>query len=241
LVRPEHPANVGAAARVVRNTGLEGLDLVAPGEWRTLECWRTAWNAQDVLEEARVFDDLRSALEGATLAVAFSGRRGDSVPALDVRELAARLAALPRDDGAALVFGPEASGLTLAEMALCGLRAFIPSHPAQPSLNVAQAALVAAYELMRASRRSPAETGPQRAPFDDKQRLLGLLRDGLQAVGALPPHDADAHLAEWSALVHRLDLTRRELAILEHMARKMARHGTHSAAPGRAPLREGED
>ena len=60
---------------------------------------------------------------------------------------------------------------------------------------------------MRAARRTPAETGPQRAAFDDKQRLLGLLREGLQAVGALPPRDAEAHLEEWTALVHRLDLT----------------------------------
>jgi tRNA/rRNA methyltransferase len=231
-VRPEHPANVGAAARVVRNTGLEGLDLVAPGDWRTLECWRTAWNAQDVLEQARVFDDLRSALEGSVLVAAFSGRRGDAVPALDVRELAAQVAALPREDGVRLVFGPEASGLTLSEMALCGVRAFIPSHPAQPSLNVAQAAMVAAYEVLRATRRTPAATGPQRAAYDEKQRLLGLLREGLEAVGALPPHDAQAHLEEWTALVHRLDLTRRELAILEHMARKMARHGAHRAPAG---------
>lgn len=220
---------MGAAARVVRNTGLEGLDLVAPGDWRTLECWRTAWNAQDVLEQARVFDDLASALQGCVLSVAFSGRRGDAVPALDVRELAARVAALPREDGVGLVFGPEASGLTLAEMALCGQRAFIPSHPAQPSLNVAQAALVAGYEVMRATRRTPPETGPQRAAFDDKQRLLGLLREGLRAVGALPPHAEEAHLEEWTLLVQRLDLTRRELAILEHMARKMARHGAHRA------------
>jgi TrmH family RNA methyltransferase len=233
---------VGAAARVVRNTGLEGLDLVAPGDWRTLECWRTAWNAQDVLEQARVFDDLGSALQGSVLAAAFSGRRGDAVPALDVRELAAQVAALPRQDGVRLVFGPEASGLTLSEMALCGVRAFIPSHPAQPSLNVAQAAMVAAYEVLRATRRTPAATGPQRAAHDEKQRLLGLLRDGLEAVGALPPHDAEAHLEEWTALVHRLDLTRRELAILEHMARKMARYGAHRAPAGTArEPRAGED
>jgi TrmH family RNA methyltransferase len=234
---------VGAAARVVRNAGLEGLDLVAPGDWRTLECWRTAWNAQDVLEQARVFEDLAGSLQGATVAVAFSGRRGDAVPALDVRELAARLAERPREDSVRLVFGPEASGLTLAEMSLCGLRAFIPSHPAQPSLNVSHAAMVAAYELLRAVRRTPPATGPQWAAFDDKQRLLGLLRDGLQAVGALPPHGAEAHFEEWTALVQRLDLTRRELAVLEHMARKMARHGSQRPEPAfeRAPRAEGED
>ncbi len=234
LVRPQHAGNVGAAARVVRNTGLEGLDLVAPGDWRTLECWRTAWGAQDVLEQARVFADLASALEGATLVVAFSGRRGDAVPALDVREVAAQVAALPADSVVRLVFGPEASGLTLAEMALCGVRAFIPSHPAQPSLNVSQAAMIAGYEVLRATRRIPAATGPQRASVDEKARLLLLLREGLRAVRAVPPRGAEPHLEEWTALVHRLDLTRRELRMLEHMARKMARHGSSGE-------REGED
>ena len=75
LVRPENAANVGACARVVRNAGAEGLDLVDPGDWRTVECWRTAWGAHEVLEEARVFPDLASALGGVALAVALSGRR----------------------------------------------------------------------------------------------------------------------------------------------------------------------
>ncbi|HET8646542.1 MAG TPA: RNA methyltransferase [Vicinamibacteria bacterium] len=223
LVRPEHPGNVGAAARVVRNTGLEGLDLVSPGDWRTLECWRTAWNAQDVLEQARVFETLAPALEGAALVVAFSGRRGDGVPALDVREAAAQVASLGPEEQARLVFGREASGLELDEMALCGLRAFIPSHPAQPSLNVSQAALIAGYEVMRARRPSPSATGPGKAAWEEKAHLLELWRRGLAALGALPPHDPDAQWREWTALVQRLDLTRRELHLLEHVARKMAR------------------
>ena len=65
LVRPESPANVGAAARAVRNAGLHGLVIVEPGDWRTVECWRTAWGAHDVLEQARVAPDLASAVAGA--------------------------------------------------------------------------------------------------------------------------------------------------------------------------------
>ena len=192
-----------------------------------------------MLEQAGVFADLASALEGVTLVVAFSGRRGDAVPALDVREAAALVAAQPADGVVRLVFGPEASGLTLAEMALCGVRAFIPTHPAQPSLNVSQAAMIAGYEVLRASRRTPAGTGPQRASVDDKARLLVLLREGLGAVRAVPPHDAEPHLEEWTALVHRLDLTRRELGMLEHMARMMAKHGSHQpSAIGIQPLEE---
>jgi TrmH family RNA methyltransferase len=225
LVRPERAANVGAAARALRNGGLEGLDLVAPGDWRTIECWRLAWGAHEVLEQARVFDSLPAALSGVALAVAFSGRRGDGVPARDVREVAPEAVAQGAAGEVSLVFGPEASGLTLAEMAACGTRAFIPTHPEQPSLNVAQAVVVAACEVFRAREQPAAATGPERAPWDEKQRVMELLAQGLLSVHALPP-DPRAQLEEWTALLHRLDLTRRELALLEHMARKMARAGT---------------
>ena len=224
LVRPERAANVGAAARALRNGGLDGLDLVAPGDWRTIECWRLAWGAHDVLEQAHVFDALPDALAGVALAVAFSGRRGDGVPARDVREVAPEAVALGAAGEVRLVVGPEASGLTLAEMAACGARAFIPTHPGQPSLNVAQAVAVAACEVYRAQEQPAAATGPERAAWDEKQRVMDLLARGLLAVHALPP-DPRAQLEEWTALLQRLDLTRRELALVEHMARKMARAG----------------
>ena len=133
LVRPETSANVGACARVVRNTGASGLDLVAPGDWRTVDCWRTAWGAHEVLEEARVFDDLNAALGGVSIAVALTGRRPSGPPVADVREAATEIAGLGREETAALVFGPETTGLANDEIALCGRCATIPSHPAQPS------------------------------------------------------------------------------------------------------------
>ena len=159
LVRPETSANVGACARVARNTGAAGLDLVAPGDWRTVDCWRTAWGAHELLEEARVFGDLGSALAGATMSVALTGRRPDGPPVADVRDAAGAIAGLGRDDTAALVFGPETTGLTNDEIALCGRRATIPAHPAQPSFNLSHAVAIAAYEVFRASRRGAAEPG----------------------------------------------------------------------------------
>jgi len=221
LVRPEAPVNVGAAARIVRNTGLCGLDLVGPGDWRTVECWRTAWGAHEVLEQARVFADLAAAVATASYVVGFTGRREKGVPALDVRDAAAEAAGLAPEDEAALVFGPETSGLTQDEMALCGRRAFIPSHPDQPSLNLSHAVMIAAYELFRAAGLTP--PGPRRATHAEKEALLGLLRDGLLALQALPAGDALSYFREWRELVQRADLTPRELRLLEHMARKMAR------------------
>jgi tRNA/rRNA methyltransferase len=224
LVRPESSANVGACARVARNTGAAGLDLVAPGEWRTVECWRTAWGAQELLEEARVFDDLRSALAGSAMTVALAGRRPSTLPVADVREAAAAIAGLGRDEPAALVFGPETGGLTNDEIALCGRCATIPAHPAQPSFNLSHAVAIAAHEVFRASRPGASEARP-RATHGRKERLLDLLREGLLAIGALPSVGTDGYFADWRGLVQRTDLTAKELKLLEHAARKMGRAG----------------
>lgn len=219
LVRPETPANIGAVARVIGNTGLDGLDLVAPGDWRTLEGWRTAWGAPEVLEEARVHADLGSALRDATLAVAFTGKRDRDAPRDDVREVAQRVAELRADESAALVFGPETAGLTRAEMALVGRRAAIPASPRQPSLNLSHAVMVAAYEVFRAGSRGGDPS--RRATHAEKQAMLALLREGLLELGALQPKDADRYFMEWRNLFQRVDLTPRELRMLEHAARKM--------------------
>jgi tRNA/rRNA methyltransferase len=220
LVRPETSANVGACARVVRNAGASGLDLVAPGDWRTVDCWRTAWGAQDVLEEARVFPELGAALAGVTVAVALTGRRPPGAPAADVRDAAATIAGLGREEPAALVFGPETTGLTNDEIATCGRTATIPAHPGQPSFNLSHAVAIAAYEVFRASRPSGSGAGA-RATHEEKQALLEMLRSGLLAIGALPDVNTDGYFADWRGLVHRTDLTAKELKLLLHLARKM--------------------
>jgi TrmH family RNA methyltransferase len=209
---------------VIRNAGGEGLDLVTPGEWRTVECWRTAWGAQDVLESARVFPDLASALEGTALAVGLTRRRGSGPSPVDIREAAQAVSSLGREDEAALVFGPETSGLSNEELACCGRRARIPSHPDQPSFNLSHAVAIAIYEVQRSSTK---DVGPglRRTTHDEKERLLALLWEGLLAVGALPRVNREGYFRDWRTLVHRADVTPRELKLLEHMARRMAHTG----------------
>lgn len=206
-------------ARVIRNTGMDDLTLVAPGDWRTIECWRLAWGAHEVLERAAVAQDLSAAIADCAYVVAFSGHRDGPSPPLDVREIAGEIAGVYPDESVALVFGPETAGLTHHEIAICGRRALIPSHPQQPSLNLSHAVMVAGYEVLRArSRPAPA---PRRARHDEKQAMLALLRDGLLQIRALPRQNTDRYFLEWESLFTRADLTPKEVHLLEHMARKM--------------------
>jgi tRNA/rRNA methyltransferase len=181
LVRPENGANIGAVARVMKNTGLSDLRLVDPSDWRTIETWRTAWASQEILEKARVFRTLDEALQGSTMALALSGR-DDKVMALDVREGVRQLGTAPEGASVCLVFGPEQSGLTFEEMALCGRRAFIPSHPAQPSYNLSHAVGITAYECFRLE---PQPRPAHLLSYDERQKLAEELEIGLRAVGAI--------------------------------------------------------
>ncbi len=181
LVRPENNANIGSVARVMKNTGLSDLRLVAPSDWRTIETWRTAWAAQEILEGARVFETLAEALRGSTMALALSGR-DDQVVVLDVREGVRQLGTVPEGASTCLVFGPEQSGLTFEEMARCGRRASIPSHPAQPSYNLSHAVGITAYECFRLE---PAPRPGHLLSYDERQKLAEEMEIGLRAVGAI--------------------------------------------------------
>jgi tRNA/rRNA methyltransferase len=149
---------------------------------------------------------------------ALSGRAPGE--AIDVRDMAAEVAALGRSARVALVFGPETTGLGDDEMALCGRRVFIPAHPAQPSLNLSHAVMIAGYEVFRAGTR--ARTAARRATHAEKEALLTRLREGLLAVKALPRVRPDSAFAEWRRMFQRADLTPKEVRLLEHMARRMA-------------------
>jgi tRNA/rRNA methyltransferase len=155
---------------------------------------------------------------------ALAGRpRPGSVP-LDVRELASEVATLGGDARVALVFGTESTGLTQEEMALCGRTVRIPSHPAQPSLNLSHAVAIAAYELFRAAPPRAAPR-PRLATHGEKEAMLALLREGLLAVRALPEANTDGFFEDWHALFQRMEMTPKEVGLLEHLARKLARRG----------------
>jgi tRNA C32,U32 (ribose-2'-O)-methylase TrmJ len=77
----------------------------------------------------------------------------------------------------------------------------------------------------RSSCFAPLPGAAAAATHDQKERLLGLLREGLLAIEALPRVGTEGYFADWRALVQRSDLTAKELKLLEHLARKMKRAG----------------
>ncbi len=150
LVTPHYPENVGAVARAIKTMGFTRLTLVKPSRIATPEhemARKMAVKAGDVLDQARRCATLAEALAGLELVIATTSRRGTS-GALPPRVAAPGIEAAARAGrSVAIVLGNEKSGLTVEQLALAHERVRIPMAADQPSVNLAQAAQILAYEL----------------------------------------------------------------------------------------------
>src|SRR5688500_6130480 len=151
LSRPTHPGNIGAVARAMKNMGLSDLALVAPLKYPHPEATALAVDAFDILELARIYATLEEAVSDCGLIIGSSARtRRIGWPALSTDDCARRLVTAAMQAPAALVFGQERTGLTNEELDLCQYVVTIPTSSEYPSLNLAGAVLVLAYEIFKA-------------------------------------------------------------------------------------------
>lgn len=153
LCEPGHPGNIGSAARAIKTMGFHDLRVVNPREanYRTHEeAVAYATSSVDVLEASRSYTSLTEALEGVTYAWALTGYDREFGPALTpLREasVASRNWLEQEEGDIAFVFGTERSGLTNEEVMLCQGCIAISCNPESPSLNLAQAVQITAYEM----------------------------------------------------------------------------------------------
>ena len=225
LVRPARAANVAAACRALKNMGLRSLAIVSPPAGLDQpEARALAYGAWDVLDAAVSPATLREAVAGCTAVAGTSGRAHPE--AWTPRRLGRGAGALAGGGRLALVFGPEASGLTDEELAQCHVRVHVPTDPAHPSLNLAQAVLVVAYELrMAAIEEAAGSADPpsvgDRATVGELESSLDDLRRALVEIGYLNRDNPEPILSEWRALLARAGPTPREVTLLRGLARQI--------------------
>lgn len=244
LVRPHYAGNVGSVARVMKNFGLSDLVLVDPiADHRSLEAVMMATHGRDVLEGARTVPTMAEAVADCVYVISTSGETGgvarkgywgspeEKIPLL--------LAALDRGP-AALVFGPEPSGLTVDEIAACHGMIFIPTAEFA-SLNLSQAVCVCLYELRRQWLPRQVDYVPSEPPasFADQERMFAKLKESLVAVRFLWDFRSDGIFHVLRQVITRGMPTEKELRIFHGLAKQLTyvarRWGVTHPRDGRAP------
>lgn len=217
LVEPAGALNVGSVARIMKNMGLTQLVLVKPhcdplGE----EARQMAVHADDILTNARQVDSLTEALVGCQRAIATTARV--RTPALALESPREALPWLISDHlHTALIFGPEDRGLSNQELNYAQRFIYIRSNPDYPSLNLAQAVAICAYELSLLIQDDLAnyqEVTEDLASLDLLEGYYQQLETLLLNIGYLYPHTASARMAKLKRLYAKAQLTQAEVSTL---------------------------
>ena len=230
LVETSHPGNVGASARAMKTMGLSDLALVRPRSFPSDEATARASGADDVLAQARVFDSLADAIADCAFVAGASARpRSVEWPSVDPRGCAERAwRHVDAGERAAIVFGPEQSGLTNEDLARCDGLVHIPTQSGFASLNLAMAVQVLCYELRmaglagtpvepRARPRSASSPGNERVPLATAAELEGFhehLERVLTEAGFLRRDHPRQLKLKLRRIFHRASPDRNEINIL---------------------------
>lgn len=147
LYEPQDQINIAAVVRAMKNMGVSRLRLVRPTPYEANRIEQIAHDTRDVVALIEHFDTLDAALADCVRVAAFTGRRRAARwLRADPRGMAEDLIAHAAEGPVAILFGREDDGLPSEAVDRAHMAVTIPTT-AHSSLNVAQAALVALYEL----------------------------------------------------------------------------------------------
>lgn len=238
LVHPNHPGNIGAAARALKNMGLSRLIIVGDTPSDHPEARAMSSGALDLLRRAERVDSLHAAIGDTQLQFAMTAREREiaqqpMTPRQAASEAVAAVASALAQASAsagqaplsvALVFGNETFGLSNEDILACNRLVHIPANPDYSSLNLAAAVQVMTYELRMAVLQhagAAAELAQSlamhAAPQQDVERFFEALEQSLVQSGFLRPDNPRRLMEKLRRLFHRAALQAEEVHILRGM------------------------
>jgi TrmH family RNA methyltransferase len=221
LVEPTDPVNIGGVIRAMANTGFLTLRLVRPVGFDARKIIGVAHYTQHIVEATRHFESLPEAVGDTHLVIGLTGKhqrvQRNAVPLQEA--LGHLVEAATSGQSVAIVLGREDKGLSNASLDACHMVTTIPTNPAYPSLNLAQATLLVLYQLFqRAAGEDQAYRPPRHAA---PQASAGLLEDlfadlerALDAIDFLKGRSRTHTLRSLRVALYRARLDVREASLL---------------------------
>ena len=241
LSQPHFPENIGAAARAIRNMGLQRLVVVAPENFDLTKVRRMATHAAlEVVEKMAVVDSLGEALADFGYVVGTTARLGGQRQVLrSPAKLAEKLAPISQQNQVAILFGPEDRGLTNADLRLCHGLVNIPTAEFS-SLNLAQAVMVVCYELFRYHPDKPGEFAPRLANRRELDAMYDVLTKVLIQISFINPQNPDYFMNNLRHFFSRLPLRAKEVQIIRGICRQIDWYGRKCFEDGKSAKKDGE-
>lgn len=223
LVEPQDPVNIGATIRAMKNMGVSRLRLVRPVGYEAHRLEGIAHGTRDIIDAIAVFDTFDESVADCVRLAGFTARRRAAKwRVIGPREAAVDLLDAAAEGPVAMVFGREDSGLPNEVLDRVHSVVVIPTTE-HSSMNLAQAALVALYELHLAAGDATRAMAPPRkdapAPTEaEREQYFADVERSLQSIEFFKTRQREHIMRTVRSLTARAAPDARELSLLRAMA-----------------------
>ncbi len=223
LKKPKYAENIGAAARMCFNMGIQQLIVVADAEPNREDMAKMATHkAVHLIDSMQRCSSLEEALFPFSFVVGTTARLGRKrTVERPPRDIVAEIMPLLANNKIAFLFGPEDRGLTNDDLKFCQYTSCIPTAEFA-SLNLAQAVAIHCYELYYAivemTREEAAE--PEYATTFQLEGMYRHVQDALLTIDFLNDKSHNYWMRNIRQFLGRVRLSSKEANIIRGICRQ---------------------
>ena len=217
LFKPQLAENIGACARALKNFNFFKLKLVSPKiSFPNEKVLATSVGAKDIIKSSKIYKNLEDAIKDVDCLIATSSRiRKKNYKYLSLSELKK----IDFKKKIAIVFGPEASGLTNNELSYANYLIKLPTNNNFQSLNLSHCVILICYEIFKIlnkkNNRYKSRYKSKLINKKDLNKFVNFLISSLDQIGFLQPdHKRKSMIQNLRIIFHKMNLSDKEMRLL---------------------------
>ena len=219
LVKPQLGENIGACARSMKNFGFNRLHIVEPKiNFPNHKAKATSVGAYDIINKAKVFDNVEDSINSFNLIVSLSARRRDinkkHISLKDFQKIILK----KRNLNIGLMFGPESSGLSNQDLSFANYILQIPTSSKFKSLNLSHSLTIVCYEIFKLINNKSIKKNSSKIKISSKSNISSVLKHLVHLLEKkdffVPIEKKHSMLLNINNLIYRLEPNDKELRIL---------------------------
>ena len=219
LVEPAGTINVGSVARLCENFNINELRLVSPKcDYLAKESKKMAVRGINILEEAKIYKDLNSALSDCSRIIATCGRKDHGeIPLYSNKDALRWALESEREETIAIVFGREDRGLSNEELLKANKVISLNTSDKYPSLNLSHAVAIVLHQLNQFNKLDLVKPNIKNSSPSNLITLEDCINDLgslLIDIGFLMKHTYKAKITKIKQMLIRAEVNDDEVALI---------------------------